>query len=115
MGFTLLELLTSLTIIGILTAIAIPQYSKYRMRAFDTRAESDLRNVALAEEAYFIGAEHYLSCSQDECTELPGIARLSDGVSLAIVSEELSFTGTASHPQGSGETLRWDSEQGGLQ
>ncbi len=114
-GFTLLELLTSLTIIGILTAIAVPQYSQYRMRAFDARAEGDLRNVALAEEAYFIDAEHYLSCSQYECTNLPGISRLSQGVSLEIVSEDLSFTGIASHPQGSRGEIRWDSELGGLQ
>ena len=114
-GFTLIELLTSLTIIAILTAIAVPQFSDYRKRAFDTRAESDLRNVAIAEEAYFLDAERYLSCQQQTCTALPGIAKLSDGVTLTITAQANSFTGTATHPLGSGTTLQWDSENGGLQ
>lgn len=114
-GFTLMELLTCLTIVAILSAIAIPQYQAYKARSFDTRANVDLRNVALAEEAYYFDTEHYLSCSNADCESLPGIARLSPGTSLAVEAEESAFLANAYHPQGSGQTYRWDSDEGGMQ
>ena len=113
-GFTLIELLVVMAIVSILTAIAVPQYDAYKKRSFDLRAQTDLHNVATAEEAYFMDNEEYLSCSGDSCTELPGIAALSQGVQLSITAENMKFTGRASHPRGSGRVFEWNSELGGL-
>ncbi|MEZ4754896.1 MAG: prepilin-type N-terminal cleavage/methylation domain-containing protein [Bdellovibrionota bacterium] len=114
-GFTLLELLITMVIIGILSAVAIPQYSEYKQRAYDSSAKTELRNVAIAEEVYFIDAEAYFACSDRDCESLPGITRLSKGVNISIETEDFSFTGTASHDAGTGSEFVWDSENGGLQ
>ncbi len=113
-GFSLIELLVVLTIVSILSAIALPKYNEYKANAFDTRAKSDLRSIALAEEAHFLEKEEYLACSNENCAELPGIQKLSKGVELSINLIENGFTGEARHPKGTGATFKWDSENGGL-
>jgi len=114
-GFTLIELMVVMTIVAVLSAIAVPQYNTYKKKAFDARALADLRNVAAAEEAYFMDHEKYLSCQNQSCALLPGIARLSKGVNLSVEASEISFVAIASHPQGSGKAFEWDSDNGGLQ
>lgn len=52
-GFTLIELMIVIAILGVLAAIAIPQFSAYRLRSFNSAALSDLWNYKLAEEGFF--------------------------------------------------------------
>lgn len=58
-GFTLIELLIVVAIIGILAAIAIPQFSSYRVKSYNTAAASDLKNVKTALEAYYADNQAY--------------------------------------------------------
>ena len=58
-GFTLIELLIVVAIIGILAAIAIPQFAAYRIKAFDSSAQSDLRSVKTSVEGYYTDSYYY--------------------------------------------------------
>ncbi|MCK4622718.1 MAG: prepilin-type N-terminal cleavage/methylation domain-containing protein [Desulfuromonadales bacterium] len=58
-GFTLIELLIVVAIIGILAAIAIPQFSSYRAKAYNSAAQSDLRNFKIAMVASFLDDDAY--------------------------------------------------------
>ena len=58
-GFTLIELLIVVAIIGILAAIAIPQFSSYRQKAYNSAAQADVKNAKTALESAFADNQAY--------------------------------------------------------
>ena len=58
-GFTLIELLIVVAIIGILAAIAIPQFASYRAKAYNSSATSDVKNFKTGMEAFYADNQEY--------------------------------------------------------
>ncbi len=64
-GFTLIELLIVVAIIGILAAIAVPNFMNARTRATVARVYSDIKALAMAQEMYFLDNNCYPPESED--------------------------------------------------
>jgi type IV pilus assembly protein PilA len=95
-GFTLVELLVVVAIIGSLAAIAIPSFASRQGKAYDARVFQDARNGANAEEAYFVDNNAYFT---GDCAAMPG-ANISPGVTCeAEATSATSFEIRATHPR----------------
>jgi type IV pilus assembly protein PilA len=109
-GFTLLELIVVVAVLGILVAIAIQQFQLHRARAIDASMRSDLKNAALAMESYY---GEFLSYPTTETAILMVGYRKTSGVTLAIsVPTPSTFTLTAARPNGSQPSFTFDSSTG---
>jgi prepilin-type N-terminal cleavage/methylation domain-containing protein len=103
-GFTLIELIVVVAIIGIITAVALPQFAGRQGVAYDKRVESDTRNAASAQEAYFV--DHLVYAS--DCSILPGYAK-SEGITFTdCTGGDNTFRVELNHPN-SNQTCSWDS------
>ena len=94
-GFTLIELLVVVAILGSLAAIAIPVFTGRQGKAYDARVMQDARNVATAEEAYFVD---WLAYFNGDCGQMPGV-NLSPGVQCQATNNGGSFEIQTTHPQ----------------
>lgn len=96
-GFTLVELLIVIVVIGILAAIAIPKLSATRERAFFKAMQSDLRNLVTQQELYYSlpGNEYtYATDAADPVLDF----QPSSGVTVTIgAADNVGWSATATH------------------
>ena len=97
-------------VIGVLAAIAIPQFIAYRAKGIDSQMKSDLKNAAIAMESYFADKKSYpttvAAITAVGYTSTAGVTLTINVVSLS------SFTLTASAPNGTQPSFTLSSTTG---
>lgn len=123
-GFTLIELMIVVAIIGILAAIAIPQFGEYRTKAYNSAAQTDLKAFQLAAEDFYNDYGTY----PNAISASTGSINLTDGTNTttaAVVTSDdvyirssagtgnLTYAASAQHNSGN-KKYTGDSDGGSL-
>jgi type IV pilus assembly protein PilA len=106
-GFTFVELLIVILIIGILAAIAIPNFIGQRNKGSDATAKSYVRAVATAEEAFLVEKDTYTGLLSDLAVVEPTLTNVPNGTTLPTFSgvAAKTFTVTVSSKSGNSFTV----------
>lgn len=113
-GFTLIELMIVVAIIGVLAAIAIPNFLNYQCKAKQSEAKSNLGNIRTSQEAYFAEYDTYAADLTNVGFDTKGTARYA----YTSVGDSTTFTATATATgtglKGASDNDEWTITQDGV-
>ncbi|MDP6179304.1 MAG: prepilin-type N-terminal cleavage/methylation domain-containing protein, partial [Desulfatiglandales bacterium] len=85
-GFTLIELVIAVAIIGILTSVAVLGYNQYKVRAYDAHSKQALRDILLQCNAFWLDQDASKVCNHATVAE---VYVASDEIVLKFPSKDL--------------------------
>ncbi|RJP26873.1 MAG: prepilin-type N-terminal cleavage/methylation domain-containing protein [Candidatus Omnitrophota bacterium] len=108
-AFTLIELLIVVAIIGILAAIAVPNFLNAQMRAKLSRVKADFRTISTAMSMYQLDNNAYMPDPGGPCIDVIAYARLTTPVSYMTSIESFKDFFTSETPTGAiGAACAWN-------
>ena len=92
-GFTFIELLVVMVLLGALSSMAVPRFHEFKQRGFIATMQSDLGNLRIAQESYW--SEHQRYATDTAALDL----RVTSHVAITITSQEVGggYTAVAIH------------------
>lgn len=112
-GFSLVELMVVVAIIGILATIAVPNFQKFQARAKQSNAKTELTGIYTAQKAFFVEYSTYHA-------HLPAVGFVPEGIDVAdgypVNTDASRIYGSTVHPSGNADELPESSTlgEGGL-
>jgi type IV pilus assembly protein PilA len=90
-GFSLIELLIVILIIGVLAAIALPAFLGQRSKGQDSSAKSAARNLVSAVESFYATNKTYVGAASDDDVQKSGVYGTNDGEADILSSSATGF------------------------
>lgn len=102
-GFTLIELMMAVTIVGVMATVAVPSYTRFICSAKEVEVKTTLSAIVVAQTAYRTEHDSFaqdqpLGCSCPGCAD----CTFSEGIMAGLVrgKQRYNFTCTQANPQG---------------
>ena len=118
-GFTIVELIVVVAIIGVIASMAIPAFAAYRARGNDAAALAQIRSVVSSEDLYHDDNGAYTASLNDlsiyRLVPAAGVTCTVDLIDKAGNPCSSAFRLSVTHNGGTGKVYVWMSDNGGLQ
>ena len=87
LGFTLIELMVAVAIIGILAAIALPNYQQYIIRGNRAAAQAEMQDIASRQQQFLLADREYADIGKLNASGYTVSPDVSDKYTLSIVTD----------------------------